>query len=187
MRTAQPDVARGIERAIRPGDLEVISAPVDFIGVNYYSPQVVGTAGPVTRYPISSAGWQQIYPRGLTDLLLRLHREYASPELVITENGVPDAAGEGLHDAQRITFLRDHLLAVHDAIAGGATVRGYHAWSLMDDFEWSSGYTQRWGLVHVDFDSLRRTPKDSAGWYRQVARSNQVPRPAPGVTNTRNA
>lgn len=171
---AGPEVARGVESAVQPGDLEVISAPVDFLGVNYYSPQVLGPDRPVTRYPLSSSGWQQVYPRGLTDVLLRLHRDYGSPEVVITENGVPDAHGEDEHDPSRSGFLRNHLLAVHDAIAVGAKVRGFHAWSLMDNFEWSSGYTQRWGLVHIDFDTLKRTPKDSASWYRQVAKSNQI-------------
>jgi beta-glucosidase len=184
MSDAQPDVARGIESALRPGDLEVISAPVDFVGVNYYSPQVLGAGGPVTRYPLSASGWQQIYPRGLTDVLLRLHRQYASPDIVITENGVPDAPGEDVHDPQRTTFLRDHLLAVHDAISGGAKVRGYHAWSLMDDFEWSSGYTQRWGLLRVDFGTMKRTPKDSASWYRQVSQSNRVRRAGAGGPST---
>jgi beta-glucosidase len=171
---AAVEVARGVDAATRPGDLEVISAPVDFLGVNYYSPQVLGPDGPVTRYPLSSSGWQQVHPRGLTDVLLRLHREYGSPAVVIMENGVPDAPGEGVEDPSRTAFLRDHLLAVHDAVSAGATVLGFHAWSLMDNFEWSSGYTQRWGLVHVDFDSLERTPKDSARWYRQVATSNRV-------------
>lgn len=171
---ADPDVARGIQSEVRNGDLEVISAPVDFLGVNYYSPQVLGPTGPVLRYPSSSAQWQQIHPRGLTDVLLRLHREYGAPEVVITENGVPDAHGEDVHDPSRIAFLRDHILAVHEAISHGARVRGFHAWSLMDNFEWSSGYTQRWGLVHVDFDTLRRTPKDSAGWYRKVATTNEI-------------
>jgi beta-glucosidase len=173
---AAPEVARGVEAATRSGDLEVISAPVDFLGVNYYSPQVLGPAGPVTRYPLSSSGWQQIHPGGLAEVLLRLHREYGSPEVVITENGVPDAPGEDLQDPSRIAFLRDHVLAVHDAIAGGAKVRGFHAWSLMDSFEWSSGYTQRWGLVRVDFDTLERTLRDSAGWYRELATTNRVHR-----------
>lgn len=171
---AAPEVARGVEAATRAGDLDVIAADVDFVGVNYYSPQVLGPGGPVTRYPVSSSGWQQVYPRGLTDVLLRLHREYGSPEVVVTENGVPDAQGEGLHDPSRIAFLHDHLLAVHEAISAGAQLRGFHAWSLMDNFEWSAGYTQRWGLVHVDFDTLERTPKDSARWYREVATNNRV-------------
>jgi beta-glucosidase len=142
--------------------------------VNYYSPQILGPTGPVLRYPSSSAGWQQIHPRGLTEVLLRLHREYGAPEVVITEKGVPDAHGEDVHDPSRIAFLRDHVLAVHDAISHGARVRGFHAWSPLDSFEWSSGYTQRWGLVHVDLDPLRRTPKDSAEWYRKVATTNEI-------------
>jgi beta-glucosidase len=172
---ASPHVARGVESANRSGDLEIVSTPVDFLGVNYYSPMELGPGGPVTRYPVSSAGWQQIYPQGLTDVLLRLHREYGSPEVIITENGVPDAPGEDVHDPSRTTFLRDHLQAVRKAITGGAKVRGFYTWSLMDDFEWSAGYTQRWGLVQVDFHNLQRTPKDSARWYRQVTTSNRLP------------
>ena len=171
---ADREVAVGIRAASRDGDLDVISAPVDFVGVNNYGPQVVGGSGPVTRYPLSSAGWQQVHPGGLTDVLLRLHRDYGSPEVVVTENGVPDAPGEDLHDASRTIFLRDHLLAVHGAIAKGAKVKGFHAWALMDDFEWAFGYTQRWGLVHVDFETLQRTPKDSARWYQRVAAANAV-------------
>jgi beta-glucosidase len=171
---ADAEVAAGIESAARDGDLDVISAPVDFVGVNYYGPQVMGENGPVTRYPVSPAGWQQVHPRGLTDVLLRLHRDYDSPEIVVLENGVPDAPGEGPHDASRTAFLRDHLLALHEAIAKGAKVRGFHAWALMDNFEWAAGFTQRWGLVHVDFETLERTPKDSARWYQQVAAANAV-------------
>lgn len=171
---ADPQVARGVDSAVRSGDLEVISAPVDFVGVNYYSPQVVGTGGTVTRYPLSSSGWQQVHPQGLADVLLRLHRDYGSPEVVVTENGVPDAHGEDGHDPSRIAFLRDHLGAVHAAIASGAKVRGFHVWSLMDSFEWSSGYTQRWGLFRVDADTVERTPKDSAEWYRDVATTNAL-------------
>ena len=171
---ADAEVAAGIRAASRDGDLAVIGAPVDFVGVNYYGPQVMSGGGPVTRYPLSSAGWQQVFPRGLTDVLLRLHHDYGSPDTVVTENGVPDAPGEDLHDTSRTTFLRDHLLAVHEAIAAGAKVKGFHAWALMDDFEWAFGYTQRWGLVHVDFDTLQRTPKDSARWYQQVAAANAV-------------
>ena len=155
---ASPEVARGVEAATRPGDLELVSTPVDFLGVNYYSPQVLAPDRPVTKYPLSASGWQQVHPHGLTDVLLRLHREYGSAEVVVTENGVPDAPGEDLHDATRTAFLRNHLLAVNEGIARGAKVRGFHVWSLMDNFEWVSGYTQRWGLMHVDFESLARTP-----------------------------
>jgi beta-glucosidase len=176
---ADAEVAAGIRAASREGDLEVIGAPVDFVGVNYYGPQVLSGSGPVTRYPLSSAGWQQVFPRGLTDVLLRLHHDYGSPDIVVTENGVPDAPGEDLHDTSRTTFLRDHLLAVHEAITKGAKVKGFHAWALMDDFEWAFGYTQRWGLVHVDFDTLQRTPKDSARWYQQVATANAISRSKP--------
>jgi beta-glucosidase len=115
-------------------------------------------------HPVSAAGWQQIHPRGLYDTLTRIRREYASPEVMITENGVPDDASDSLATADyaRIDFLDQHLRAVHQAIAEGCRVTGYHAWSLLDNFEWAADYTQRWGLVRVDFDILQRTPKASA-------------------------
>ena len=170
-----PRAARALREAIRDGDLAVVAEPVDFLGINYYSPAVVDSAGAMLkRYPASAAGWQQIHPGGLTDLLLRLHRDYGH-EIVIAENGVPDEPGEPLDaDETRIRFLRDHLAATHAAMSEGVKVRGYHAWTLLDDFEWARGYTQRWGLVHVDFKSQRRTPKKSARWYADVIRTRSL-------------
>jgi beta-glucosidase len=171
-------LAAGLRAAIRDGDLTAVSAPVDFLGVNYYTPVVVDRHGQsLQRHPLSAAGWQQIYPRGLYDTLTRIQREYASPEIVITENGVPDDASDSslpISDHARLDFFDQHLRAVHQAIADGCRITGYHAWSLLDNFEWSAGYTQRWGLVRVDFDTLQRTPKASASWYSTVARSDQL-------------
>ena len=148
--------------AVREGDLTAVSAPVDFLGVNYYTPVVVdGHGQSLQRHPLSAAGWQQIYPRGLYDILTRIQRDYASPEIVITENGVPDDASDSslpISDHARLDFFDQHPRAVHQAIADGCRITGYHAWSLLDNFEWSAGYTQRWGLVRVDFDTLQRTP-----------------------------
>jgi beta-glucosidase len=142
------------------------------------STQVVdGHGQSLQRHPLSAAGWQQIYPRGLYDILTRIQRDYASPEVVITENGVPDDASDSslpISDHARLDFFDQHLRAVHQAIADGCRITGYHAWSLLDKFEWSAGYTQRWGFVRVDFDTLQRTPKASASWYSTVARSNQL-------------
>ena len=172
-------LAAGLESAVQEGDLTVIGAPVDFVGVNYYSPMVVdGQGQPVQSYPVTAAGWQQIYPQGLYDALTRIRREYNSPEVVITENGVPDDptdSGQPTADSARVNFLRQHLEAVHRAIAEGTAISGYHAWSLLDNFEWFAGYSQRWGLVQVDFETLQRTPKASASWYSTVARSNKLP------------
>jgi beta-glucosidase len=171
-------VAGGLSDAIRGGDSRIIAAPVDFLGVNYYSPQVVDAQGqPLQPHPVSAAGWQQIYPAGLSDLLIRLHRDYRVGDVVITENGVPDDpadAAEPVADQARVAFLDQHLRAVHRAIAAGCPVSGYYVWSLLDNFEWAAGYTQRWGLVRVDFATQRRTPKASASWLATVARSNRI-------------
>ncbi|ADB32978.1 beta-galactosidase [Kribbella flavida DSM 17836] len=170
-----PRAAGALRAAVRDGDLAVISEPVDFLGVNYYSPAVVDPTGEMLkRYPVSAAGWQQIHPGGLTDLLVRLHRDYGL-EIVVAENGLPDTAGESPDaDETRIGFLRDHLAATQAAMSQGVKVRAYHAWTLLDDFEWARGYTQRWGLVHVDFPSQRRTPKKSARWYADVIRTRSL-------------
>ncbi len=177
----EPDVAMaaGLEAAVRTQDLAEIAAPVDFLGVNYYSPVVVDGAGrPVQPHPVSAAGWQQIYPEGMAHVLGRLHQDYGSPEVMITENGLPDDvndADDPAADQTRVAFLRQHLGAVHRAITEGSRITGFHAWSLLDNFEWAAGYTQRWGLVGVDFDTQERRPKASASWYSTVARSNRVP------------
>ena len=110
------------------------------------------------------------------DTLTRIQRDYASPEVVITENGMPDDGGDSMPtlDHARLDFFDQHLRAVHHAIADGCRVTVYYAWSLLDNFELAAGYTQRWGLVRVDFGTLERIPKASASWYSTVARSNQL-------------
>jgi beta-glucosidase len=113
-------------------------------------------------------GWE-IYPRGLTELLLRLKQAYRLPPIYITENGManPDSLVDGrVADSARIEFVRSHLIALAEAIAQGVDVRGYFLWSLLDNFEWNSGYGKRFGIVHVDYETQRRTLKDSAIWYR---------------------
>jgi beta-glucosidase len=172
-------LATGLRAAVKQGDLANVSAPVDFLGVNYYSPVVVDNQRQALQpHPASAAGWQQIYPRGLYDTLTRIRQEYGAPEVMITENGVPDDARDSSRptvDDTRVEFLEQHLRALHQAITDGCRVTGYHVWSLLDNFEWAAGYTQRWGLVQVDFDTLQRTPKGSAFWYSAVAADNQVP------------
>ncbi|HEX2904730.1 MAG TPA: GH1 family beta-glucosidase [Jatrophihabitans sp.] len=125
--------------------------------------------------PHTGMGWP-IRPKTFTDLLLRLHRDYPGLPMYITENGAafPDLveADGRIHDVQRIDYLRGHLAAVHDAISAGADVRGYYLWSLLDNFEWAWGYQKRFGIVHVDYDSLARTVKDSGRWYAEVIRAN---------------
>jgi len=159
---------------VEPGDMEIIATPIDYLGINYYSRALSSAAGPIEAgdkpYPKTDMGWE-IYPDGLRELLLTLHREYTLPPTYITENGgaFPDAATDGqVHDADRTDYLATHINAVAEALAAGVPMAGYMVWSLMDNFEWSSGYAKRFGIVHVDYDTLARTPKDSALWYRDL-------------------
>jgi beta-glucosidase len=167
---------------VRDGDLDVISAPIDGLGVNYYMPTRVSALPdsplpfqmePIDGYPITAFGWPVI-PAGLTELLVQLRDRYRDrlPPVYITENGcsAPDEpAPDGTVDDQfRIGYLDGHIRAVADAISAGVDVRGYLTWSMMDNFEWSEGYHQRFGLVYVDFATQQRTPKSSFGWYRDI-------------------
>ena len=174
--TLDADFAAGIKGAVQPEDAAVIASKVDFVGVNYYSPVVMGPGGAQTRYPQAANGWQQIYPQGLADVLTRVHHDYGQPVQVVLENGVPDAPGQDpLHDSSRIDFLKQHLHAAAGAIEAGVRLTGFHTWSLMDNFEWFAGYTQRYGLVRIDFTTQERVQKDSARWYADVARTNAIP------------
>ncbi|GGK80177.1 GH1 family beta-glucosidase [Ornithinimicrobium pekingense] len=194
---------------VHDGDLEVIATPIDVLGVNYYATQTVTAGCPPERaavaaaqarrhdlpspsvgsehvvgvrrgIPVSDMGWE-ISPDGLSDLLLRLHKDYTGPQgvrLVVTENGAaaddrPDAAGF-VDDRDRVDYLDKHLRAVHDAVSRGADVDGYFVWSLLDNFEWAWGYTKRFGIVRVDYDTQERTPKASARWYADVAGSGLI-------------
>jgi beta-glucosidase len=180
---------------VRPGDDAVIAAPIDLLGINYYAPTVVGWGeadpGPspwpgcddiVFRDqpgPSTAMGWT-IDAGGLLALVRRVYEEYGRIPLMITENGAafedrPDPDG-GVPDAERIAYLRDHLAMVHKAIESGVDLRGYFVWSLLDNFEWSYGYSKRFGIVHVDYATQRRVWKDSAHWYREVIRANGIER-----------
>jgi beta-glucosidase len=163
---------------VRPGDPDTIATPIDFLGINYYHPDWV-RAAPAREPlgfehippppPTSPLGWQ-IDPQGLRDLLARLVRVYGRRPIWITENGIPDdpetPAGQGLEDHSRVDYLSTHLEALSAALADGADIRRYFVWALLDSFEWELGYGTRFGLVHVDFKTQRRTPKRSARWYR---------------------
>lgn len=170
---------------IQSGDLETMSAETDFLGINFYSrgiircdktpeadnaPRTVHDSGVKT-----DMGWE-VYAPSLTRLLLRLDAEYPVKQLVITENGCAYSDGPGpdgrIRDTRRIDYFHQHLDACHDAIAAGAPLVGYFAWSLMDNFEWAFGYEKRFGLVHVDYETQVRTPKDSALWLRDVIARN---------------
>jgi beta-glucosidase len=127
--------------------------------------------------PYTAMGWR-IEPPTLTDLLVQVHRDHPGLPLMVTENGAAfdDRAGaDGMvHDADRVDYLRAHIGAVHEAIRRGVDIRGYYAWSLMDNFEWAWGLSKRFGIVHVDYDTLERRPKDSALWYRDVIAANGI-------------
>ena len=194
---------------VRDGDLTAISAPIDVLGINYYSPTRVAAATPELRAevsgrwvndpqstdgpsaypgtdlafsvpqsgPYTDMGWR-IEPDSLTELLERVHRDHPGLPLLITENGAafvdqlnPDGT---VHDVDRISYVRDHLAAVHAAIAQGIDVRGYYLWSFMDNFEWAWGLSKRFGIVHVDYATGERRAKDSAYWYRDVIAANGI-------------
>jgi beta-glucosidase len=167
---------------VRDGDLETIASPTEYLGINYYAPRVIEARPGDTPWPwrvivpeewpttagftggvASTDAGTPIAPHGLTDLLTRVHRDYG-PKIMITENGA--VFPEPVHDERRIAFLRDHVAALRDAQEQGVDVLGYMHWSLLDNFEWKLGYAQRFGLVHVDYETLERTVKDSGRAYK---------------------
>jgi beta-glucosidase len=213
------DVSRGITdwSFVEDGDLEIIQAPLDVLGVNYYSTnrvrfrpdgeaedpaeQVEPSAqaephGPAAPSPWPGAdhiefleqpgpytemGWN-IDPSGLEELLVSLRAEFPTLPLMVTENGAAfddvvsdDAGAPVVHDADRIDYIHSHLAAVLRAIGEGVDVRGYFVWSLMDNFEWSFGYSRRFGIVRVDYETLERIRKDSADWYARLAATRRTP------------
>ena len=158
--------------AVAAGDLQAISTPMDFLGVNYYSRSVVSAGEPWNVHSsgrqVTEMGWE-VYPEGLTELLVRLKDDYPVPPLYVTENGgaFKDESDSGhIHDAGRTDYIARHIDAMADAIELGVCMEGYMVWSLLDNFEWAFGYEKRFGIVHVDYVTQRRTLKDSAKWYR---------------------
>ena len=169
--------------AIEDGDLQTISAPLDFLGVNYYTRSVVRSNGadghPVTvtgdDVERTEMGWE-VYPDGLYELLLRLRAEYDPPPLYVTENGAAfrdHRVNGSVHDPKRISYVDRHLDAIARAIEDGVPVHGYFLWSLLDNFEWSCGYSRRFGIVYVDYATLERVPKASYAWYRDFIASQR--------------
>ena len=167
-------------------DLELIRQPIDFLGINYYTRSVVAhdadswpLAGSVVRQPRSTyteTGWE-VFPQGLTDVLLWVKKRYGDVPLYVTENGAafydPPKAEDGvIEDPLRVSYLKAHVAALADAIAKGVDLRGYMVWSLLDNLEWALGYSKRFGIVHVDFETQQRTPKDSARLYSRIIASN---------------
>jgi beta-glucosidase len=166
-------------------DFALIGQPIDFVGINYYTrsvtrfdPEAWPLCASAVRQPHAThmeTGWE-VFPPGLTDTLLGVKERYGNPPVYVTENGAaffdpPRVDGDRLADPLRVEYLRTHLEAVHAAIAKGADVRGYFVWSLLDNFEWAHGYSKRFGIVHVDFETQKRTPKDSARFYAEVIAS----------------
>lgn len=173
---------------IEDGDLAIIATPTDFLGVNYYSRKVIRALPPgVEPHPFAPSryeevlvpgalytamgpGWE-VYPQGLRDILVRLHREYQPGRMLVTENGAAfedEWNGDGrVPDLQRIHYLRGHLEAVQEALAQGVPLHGYFLWSLLDNFEWAEGYSKRFGIVYVDYQTQRRVVKDSGRWYAE--------------------
>lgn len=157
---------------VMPGDLNTIAQDNDFLGVNYYTRNFSSSGNPwdvaSTGNEVTDMGWE-VYPQGLTELLCRLHADYQPRRLWVTENGAAfkDQMVDGtVDDPQRLAYIRDHIAATHAALQQGVPVGAYFAWSLMDNFEWASGYAKRFGLVHVDFETQKRTLKNSALWYQ---------------------
>ena len=168
-----------------PGDMEIIARSIDFLGVNNYTRGVAKhapgrfldyeTTHPEGEY--TAMDWE-VFPQGLTDLLVRLHKDYSPGTLYITENGcayedvlTPDGK---VHDDKRVAYLKQHFAAAHRAMAQGVPLKGYFVWSLMDNFEWAFGYTRRFGIVYVDFNTQKRVPKDSALYVASVIEKNAV-------------
>jgi beta-glucosidase len=167
-------------------DLTLIREPIDFLGINYYTRSVTRfdpRAWPLRAAPVpqkrathTETGWE-VWAPGLTQVLTWVKERYGNPPIYVTENGAaffdpPSLDGDRVADPLRVDYLRKHLGAVHAAIAHGVDVRGYFVWSLLDNFEWSHGYSKRFGIVHVDFETQTRTPKDSAFFYADVIASN---------------
>jgi beta-glucosidase len=181
-----PDEVRAIFADAWPeiadAEASALAAPIDFLGVNYYTRKVVrrrrshyptGAVGVPQRHAAHTAMEWEVYPTGLTNVLCWIRERYGPIPIYVTENGAafydpPRTDGGAVDDPLRVSYFRAHLAAVGDAVAAGVDVRGYFAWSLLDNFEWSHGYSKRFGLIHVDFATQQRTLKASAAYYRDV-------------------
>lgn len=189
--TFLPETAMGV----KSGDMEKTRAPLDFIGINLYYRTIASAPSAMERaahaqdwlFPVkmegghdgpkTDLGWE-VWPKALYDMVMRITRDYNRPVIEITESGCayndgPDASG-AIRDSRRVAYHREYLAALARSIADGADVRGYHAWTLMDNFEWAEGFSQRFGLAYTDFKTRQRTIKDSGRWYAKVAGENRV-------------
>jgi beta-glucosidase len=177
----------GFEPPVHDGDMDIIATPTDHIGLNYYFRQIItddpdGPAPRARMVPVPGAfetamGWE-VYPDGLYELLIRLHREYAAPKIYVTENGAAftdTLTSDGtIEDKERLSYLEEHVAATGRAVRSGAPVAGYFAWSLLDNFEWAYGYDKRFGLVHVDYETQVRTIKASGHRYADMIREQRA-------------
>jgi beta-glucosidase len=175
---------------VEEGDMAVIAEPIDFLGINYYTRSIIGTDSSADNNlffhvlpeesEITEMGWE-VFPPGLFDVLMRAYNHYGFQRLYVCENGAafPDkVSSDGrVHDARRVAYFYEHLQQAHRAISAGVPLEGFYAWSLMDNFEWAHGYTMRFGLVYVDYETQQRILKDSAYYYRQVIKANAVLEP----------
>lgn len=178
--------------AVEPGDMKVIAAPIDFLGINYYSNRFVHSVSAdvdpfgisslnedellQAGYDVTAMGWP-VMPDGLRELLVAVHREYNPPAMYITENGAAfeDTVEDGaVHDPRRVEYLSEHFAAARRAISDGVPLRGYFVWSLMDNFEWSMGFGKRFGLIYVDYQTQERILKDSAKYFQRVVQANSI-------------
>lgn len=172
---------------VQAGDMEAIAVPLDFIGVNNYTRQIMSgqislnhvqtAASPNPNASYTEMDWE-VYPNSLYDTLNRLHFQYHAPKIYVTENGCsysdgPDGNGR-IADQRRVDYFQGYLAGVHQAIGNGVPVAGYFIWSFMDNFEWARGYSQRFGIVYVDYQTQQRLPKDSAYWYKDVIKHNRL-------------
>lgn len=176
--------------AIQDDDFSVISTPIDFLGVNYYSRMLVRgrtdaaeasndsyeTIGHISGSSYTEMGWE-VFPAGLANILIRIHREYAPKAMIVTESGAAfnDVwdGNNSVHDQKRIDYLQEHIQTVARVVEQGVPVKGYIVWSLLDNFEWAEGYCKRFGLVYVDYPTQRRIIKDSGLWYASFVASQQ--------------
>jgi len=180
-------LAEAMTGIVKPGDENLIRFPIDLLGINYYSPNTMKHEqgrpfdvgwGDSKAERWTAMGWP-VQPDGLYDLLTSVKNDYGNPAVFISENGaayedVPEADGT-VHDKERVRYFADHLRAVERAVADGCNVKGYLCWSLLDNFEWAFGLTKRFGIVRVDYDTLKRTPKDSYRFLSEVAKTGTIP------------
>jgi beta-glucosidase len=165
-------------------DLKIISQPIDFLGINYYSRGVVKYSESAYPLPVSfvstdnhktEMGWE-VYPEGLYELLTRLHKDYNGVDIIITENGAAyndfvNREGK-VEDDNRLDYIYKHLVQCHRAIQQGVKLKGYYVWSFMDNFEWAEGYSKRFGITYVNFKTQERILKNSGLWFKDVIKNN---------------